>query len=256
MLSLVATPIGNLEDLSLRAARAILDTDILLAEDTRSARKVLARAREIISLSHRDLHSTKIEGTSPSLSEQDPPTQLGRKGHPRIVSYYSPVEYDKLPQIIDWLKDGLDVALISEAGMPVISDPGQLLVHTARRHEIPVTVIPGPSSIDTALVISGVGFDQYHFVGYLPKREGELTAQIHTLHEIHQISTKKVDMAFVAFESPERVNKTLGLLYSLYPGIMVVLCREMTKIHEEVIFQPDAGGSYRGEIVLVFRFPA
>lgn len=231
MLSLIGTPIGNLEDLSLRAARTLLTADVILAEDTRSVRALIERASQI------------MENTEHNKDEES------RK----IVSYYKEVEYQKLPQVMEWLADGLHVALVSEAGMPLISDPGYLLVHEARKRDIPLTVIPGPSAVQSALVASGMAFDHYQFVGFLPKKEGE-RARLFEQLKIIQDTMGKTKLVFVAFESPERTSSTLKYLYATYPAVEIALCRELTKKFEEIIAQPSPDTHYRGEITLVFRF--
>ncbi len=238
MLSIIGTPIGNLDDLSVRAARALVTADIILAEDTRSVQTLLKRANKIVA------------------QEDDSGLRQNDKNgsHPqKIISYYKEVEFEKLSNIIDWLEQGLHVALVSEAGMPVISDPGHLLVQTAQKRNIPLTVIPGPSSVHTALVASGIKFDQYQFVGFLPKKDVERAKLFEKLREMQEL-LGKIKLVFVAFESPERVRNTLALLYQTYPAINMVLCRELTKKFEEVAHQPSATEHYRGEIVLVFDF--
>lgn len=232
MLSIIGTPIGNLDDLSSRAARALMTADIILAEDTRSVQTLLKRAADVVK---------KQEGELPNFKDQ------------KIISYYKEVEFEKLSEVIDWLEQGLHVALVSEAGMPVISDPGHLLVQTAQKRNIPLTVIPGPSSVHTALVASGIKFDQYQFVGFLPKKDVERTKLFEKLRETQEL-LGKIKLVFVAFESPERVQNTLAHLYQTYPTINMVLCRELTKKFEEVVHQPSATEHYRGEIVLVFDF--
>jgi 16S rRNA (cytidine1402-2'-O)-methyltransferase len=258
-LSIVSTPIGNLDDLSIRAARTLLEADIILAEDTRSVQTLLKRAREIMindQFSISETPSYPTGGHSPN-QKLDPDLHWDDKGNenhpPKIVSYYKEVEFEKLPDIIEWLEDGLHVALVSEAGMPIISDPGYLLVHTAQKHHIPLTVIPGPSAVHTALVASGVKFDQYQFLGFLPKKDKEKGKLFDTLRAMQE-SLGKTKLVFVAFESPERVQDTLTLLYEKHPGCTVVLCRELTKRFEEIVFQPSPTTSYRGEIVLIVDY--
>ena len=227
MLYLIGTPIGNLNDLSIRAANTLLSVPVLLAEDTRSAQKLLLWAEEM-------LGKKRIENQ-------------------KVISYYQEVEFQKLPSIIDLLEDGTDIALISEAGMPLISDPGYLLVHTAQKQRIPLTVIPGPSAVHTALVASGVKFDQYQFLGFLPKKDKEKIKLFDTLSAMQE-SMGKTRLVFVAFESPERVQDTLTLLYEKHPQCAVVLCRELTKHYEEIVHQPSPSTHYRGEIVLLIDY--
>jgi 16S rRNA (cytidine1402-2'-O)-methyltransferase len=267
MLSIIGTPIGNLDDLSIRAARTLLEADIILAEDTRTLQMLLQRAKALITNFQNPIFKTRLSppfdklrvtqtgGSSPK-QELDPDLHRDDKQSihsPRIVSYYKEVEFEKLPDIIGWLEEGLHVALVSEAGMPIISDPGYLLVHTAQKHHIPLTVIPGPSAVHTALVASGVKFDQYQFLGFLPKKDKEKGKLFDTLSAMQE-SLGKTKLVFVAFESPERVQDTLTLLYEKHPECTIVLCRELTKRFEEIIFQPSPSTSYRGEIVLIIDY--
>ena len=246
MLSIIGTPIGNLEDLSLRAARTLLEADVILAEDTRSVQTLLKRAKVIMTKEKDSIASLQNDKT-------DSHSPFAFRDSQKIVSYYKEVEFEKLPDIIGWLEAGLHVALVSEAGMPVISDPGHLLVQTAQKHRIPLTVIPGPSSVHTALVASGVKFDHYQFVGFLPKKDKERLKLFEKLQTMQE-NLGKIKLVFVAFESPERVQDTLTLLYEAYPDMKIVLCRELTKKFEEIVFQPSADTAYRGEIVLILDF--
>lgn len=223
MLYLIGTPIGNLDDLSLRAAQILVSIPVLLAEDTRKAQVILEKAEKMMG-------KKRIENQ-------------------KVISYYLEVEFERLPYSIELLKNGSDLALISEAGMPLISDPGYLLVHEARKRNIHVTVIPGPSSVDTALVASGLKFDHFYFIGFLPKKTNEKLKLFNKLRAVANIMTHE-EVVFVAFESPDRVCKTLEELYASFPAVRLVLCRELTKKFEEVILQPTPK-SYKGEQVIL-----
>lgn len=231
MFYIIGTPIGNLDDLSLRAAHTLATVDIILTEDTRSFDALWRKVVSICEMSHQPIVNK-----------------------PMIVSYYKEVEFEKLPDIIDWLQGGKSVAMVSEAGMPIISDPGQLLVSTIKKREIPYTVIPGPSAVDTALVISGMKHDQFMFLGFLPRKENEIKKLIDKVYLVHQ-SIK--DTVFLAYDSPERIAATVGLVKSAYPTAEVIIARELTKKYEEVINAslPDVDLSQiRGECVLLIRF--
>jgi len=226
MLYLVGTPIGNLEDLSLRQAKTILAADILLAEDTRSAEILRAAAERLFSIDRN-------------------PDQI-------VVSYYKDREFEKLPYILSLLEEDKNVALISEAGMPIISDPGGLLASHCRKHKIPFTVIPGPSSVTNALALAGNTSHTWTYLGFLPKREGEIKKLIEKLAIVPNFG--KGNHVFVAFESPDRFNDTMKLFNQIIPTATITLCREMSKKFEEVITGApleliDRG--FRGEFVII-----
>ncbi len=231
MFYIIGTPIGNLDDLSLRAAHTLATVDIILTEDTRSFDALWRKVAAICEMSNQPVVNK-----------------------PMIISYYKEVEFEKLPDIIDWLQNGKNVALVSEAGMPVISDPGHLLVSTIKKRDIPYTVIPGPSALDTALVISGLKHDQFMFLGFLSRKENDIKKLLDKIHVVHQ-SIK--DTVFIAYDSPERIAATVSLIKSSFPAAEVIIARELTKKFEEVInaSQPDVDLSQiRGECVLLIRF--
>ena len=231
MLSIVGTPIGNLGDLSLRAAYALADAEVILAEDTRSFDVLWRKVVELCEKNEHPIHKKAM-----------------------IVSYYKEVEFQKLSDIIGWLHEGKNVALVSEAGMPLISDPGQLLITTARKRNIPMTVIPGPSSVDTALALSGMKHDQWMFVGFLPRKEAEVKKLMTKLYTVHELLD---DTVFVAFDSPERIAYSVSIMRSVYPTAEVVIARELTKKFEELIIASSPTvdlSQIKGECVMVMRF--
>ena len=207
------TPIGNLEDVTLRVLSALREADVVACEDTRRTRVLLDR--------------------------------YGVSG--RLVSYHEHNERARAAELVSQMRDGSVVALVSDAGMPLVSDPGYVLVRACVAAGLPVEVLPGPSAAITALVASGLPANEWHFQGFLPRKKGEL---------------KRVLTGFpgtlVAFESPRRVPATLALLASLDPAREVAVCRELTKVHEEVVrgSAEDLAGRYadappKGEVVLV-----
>lgn len=225
MLYVVGTPIGNLEDLSIRQAKSIVEADIILAEDTRSTGFLVEKIKQLFTL-------------VPSHNQ-------------RLISYYKEREFEKLPEIINLLKESKNIVLISQAGMPLISDPGSLLIKTSIDEQIPITVVPGPTAFTTALVASGFSFDSFTFLGFLPKKESLLKKLLLKINDIKNILPKTV---FTAYESPERVNKTLEILNELMPDSKVVIAREMTKKFEEVVRGAPSeliNRTYKGEITLV-----
>jgi len=226
MLFIVGTPIGNLEDLSLRQAKAILTADVLLAEDTRSAETLISAAERLFTLKR---NTTQI-----------------------VVSYYKDREFEKLPYILSLLAEDKNVALISEAGMPMISDPGGLLANHCRKHGIPFTVVPGPSSVTTALALAGNSSHTWTYLGFLPKKPNDIKRLVEKMKLVPPFEKK--DHVFVAFESPERFNDTMKLFTEILPNASISVCRELTKKFEEVLVGSPAelaDKHIRGEIVLI-----
>lgn len=220
MLAVCATPIGNLEDITLRVIATLRDVDVVLAEDTRHTRGLLER---------HDIRAT-------------------------LLSYHEHNEAARSAELVPRLLAGEQMALVSDAGLPGISDPGLRLIHAAREAGVEVTVLPGPSAVETALVASGLGADRYAFVGFLPRRAGELSA-------LWQESAAW-GMPIVAFESPKRLGKALASLAAFDPHRAVAVCRELTKRFEEVArgsateLAQQFGDDVRGEITLVVGPPA
>lgn len=204
-LYIVSTPIGNLQDISLRAARTLLTVPVIACEDTRKTGILLSEVAK--------LFSGFTETQKPSL-----------------ISYYDEVELQKFPQIVNILKQGTSVALVSDAGTPLISDPGFKLVREVLKEGIKVESIPGPSSVISALVVSGLPTDKFFFVGYPPKKEGHRLEFWKNLKEVARIMKSTI----IFFEAPHRIVKTLEELKNIFgEGQEFTLIREMTKIHEE-----------------------
>lgn len=197
ILYLVATPIGNLKDITLRALEVLGTVDIILAEDTRRTSKLIS--------------AYNIEKPLESFHEHN--------------------EEQKIPTILTNLKAGKKIALVSDAGTPTLSDPGFKLVREVIREGLKVESIPGASAILTALTSSGLPTDQFLFVGYLPKKASK---QKEILDLINLVLEKR-GTTVIFFESPFRVRKTLGTLAQRFPEKTVVVARELTKLHEEFI---------------------
>jgi 16S rRNA (cytidine1402-2'-O)-methyltransferase len=215
-LAVCATPIGNLEDVTLRVLRELAEADVVLCEDTRHTRKLLERHRI----------------------------------RARLLSYHQHNEAKRTAELLPRLEAGERVALVSDSGLPGISDPGSRLVRGALEAGVPVTVVPGPSAVETALVASGlVGEEGYQFVGYLPRGERALLALGEEL--------VRRPWAVVAFESPQRLPATLAALARVIPDRPVAVCRELTKRFEEVArgtvsqLAGRFGSGTKGEITLV-----
>ncbi len=190
-LYLVGTPIGNLEDISLRALRILKEVPLIAAEDTRKTRRLLSRYRI----------STPL------------------------TSYHEHNKVSKLPRLLAALQSG-DIALVSEAGMPGVSDPGFELINAAIQRGIHVVPLPGPSAVTTALVVSGLPSDSFVYVGFLPRKKGDR-------HRLIASLAKEVRTT-VAFEAPHRVSATLADIAEILGDRRLAVCREMTKLHEEV----------------------
>jgi 16S rRNA (cytidine1402-2'-O)-methyltransferase len=207
------TPIGNLEDVTLRVLAALREADLVACEDTRRTRVLLDRY-----------------GVQASL-----------------VSYHEHNERARAVELVGRMRDGAVVALVSDAGMPLISDPGGILVEACVAAGIGVEVLPGPSAALAALVASALPAETWRFVGFLPRKRGALGELFAGARE-----------TLVAFESPKRVAASLALLAEVDEFRPVVLCRELTKLHEEVVrgtarelASRYAGAEVRGEVVLV-----
>jgi 16S rRNA (cytidine1402-2'-O)-methyltransferase len=213
------TPIGNLEDITLRVLSALREADVVACEDTRRTRVLLDR--------------------------------YGVKA--RLVSYHEHNEHSRAAELVGRMREGAVVALVSDAGMPLVSDPGYLLVRACVAAGLPVEVLPGPSAAITALVASGLPADEWRFHGFLPRKKGEL----------REVLSQGDSGTLVAFESPRRLPATLALLAELAPSREAAVCRELTKVHEEVVRGTAAelaaryaDGPPKGEIVLVLAPPA
>jgi len=213
-LFVVGTPIGNLEDVTRRAERVLGEVSAIAAEDTRVTARLLAR-----------------------LGVRKP-----------LLSYRAPVERRGLPAVLRALEEG-DVALVTDAGTPGVNDPGQRLVAAALAAGHEVVPVPGPSAVATALSVSGFSGDGFVFVGYLPRRPGELRRLFASLESERRPA--------VAFESPYRVLKSLAILAEVLPDRPLAVGRELTKLHEEVLRGTAAevleamAGKARGEFTLV-----
>jgi len=193
-LYLVATPIGNLEDITQRAVRVLGEVDLIAAEDTRHTRKLLA-----------------------ALGLNKPLESLHGDSGPRKVLH-----------IIELLHQGQDVALVSDAGTPLIADPGAELVQACAKADIPVVIIPGASAVTAAVALAGFGADSFLFAGYPPRKASERR------QFIEGIASQRHPV--VLYEAPHRIQKTLQELAETLPAErQVAVCRELTKLHEEIV---------------------
>jgi len=224
VLYVCATPIGNLGDVTPRVLDALRDAELVAAEDTRRTRKLL---------SHFDIHTN-------------------------MTSFFQHNELQKTDEVLRLLRDGSTVALVTDAGMPGVQDPGMLLIQKVVLEGLDMTVLPGPSAVLTALVASGIAGDGFRFVGYLPRRARELESTL--------AAWRRTGGLLVAFDTGQRLARSLAVLAAHLPDARAAVCRELTKLHEDVVRgtlwelsehypvpSPDAGltASVRGEITLV-----
>ncbi len=224
MLYVCATPIGNLGDVTPRVLDALREAELVAAEDTRRTRKLL---------SHFDIHT-------------------------HLTSFFQHNELKKTDEVLRLLRDGSTVALVTDAGMPGVQDPGMLLVQKVVSEGLDMTVLPGPSAVLTALVAAGIAGEGFTFVGYLPRRARELESSL--------TSWRRAGGLLVAFDTGQRLARSLAVLAAHLPDARAAVCRELTKVHEDVrrgtllelserypVPSPDAGptASVRGEITLV-----
>lgn len=192
-LYIVATPIGNLEDITLRALRVLREVGLIACEDTRRTKKLLSH----------------FQISTP------------------LTSYFEGNESKKGPYIISRLKGGIDVALVSDAGTPGISDPGYRLVRLALDNSIPVTPIPGPSALITVLSVAGLPTDSFVFEGFVPSKARS--------RERFLFKIKGEGRTTILFESPKRITTTLEDIKRIWGDIELVVARELTKLYEEVL---------------------
>ena len=215
VLYVVATPIGNLEDITLRALRVLGEVQLIAAEDTRTARKLLNR------------YNIKT----------------------RLTSYFEHNKRMKMPVLLEMLEEQ-DIALISEAGMPGISDPGYELIKAAIEKDIQVVALPGSSAVTTALAVSGLPANQFVYLGFLPRKKGEKRSLL--------ASVRDEPRTILCFESPYRVVDSLAAMQEVLGDRNVAVCRELTKLHEEVFRGPLSSAvkhfqKPRGEFTIVIQ---
>ncbi|MCX5774004.1 MAG: 16S rRNA (cytidine(1402)-2'-O)-methyltransferase [Fusobacteria bacterium] len=215
MLYVVGTPIGNLEDMTFRAVRILKSVDIIFAEDTRQTKKLL---------NHYEIETT-------------------------IYSYHMHNREHQIINILNLLNEGKTIALVTDAGMPCISDPGFELVEAVQNAKIKVESVPGPTALTTAAAISGINLRRFVFEGFLPKKKGRQTYFTYLKDEKRPI---------VFYESPYRVLKSLKDIEKYFGNVHVVIARELTKMYEEVIKGPVSelitkleAKPIKGEVVII-----
>ena len=196
MLTIVPTPIGNLKDITLRSLEVLQSVNAIICEDTR---------RTSLLLNHYNIKKPLL-----------------------ILNDYN--EFKTVPQLIDRLKMGQNIALVSDAGTPLISDPGYKLVRECLAQDIPVDSLPGPSSVITALTLSGLPPDKFLFLGYPPEKTGHRKQLLENL----RLHPKGVNVTYIMFVSPHKLIRTLEDMKEVFKDLEVVLAKELTKIHQSV----------------------
>ncbi len=213
MLYIIATPIGNLGDISLRAVEVLEKLDVLLCEDTRKTGLLLQ--------------------------------SLNLKNKPKLLAFYDEVEQQKIPQVIKMLEDGMEVGLVSDAGTPLVSDPGWMLVRKCQEKGMAYTSLPGANAAINALVLSGLPMGRFAYLGFLPKKSGDRKKILEQY--------KNIDGAKVVYESPFRTKELIDEIKEIYgENVKIRICREMTKKFEEVL-DGKIDGEIKGEVVVVFE---
>jgi len=215
LIHIIPTPIGNLEDITLRALQLLHSVDLILAEDTRITGKLL---------NHYDIKT-------------------------KMISYHSFNEHKKLDAIITKIKNGTNIALVSDAGTPAISDPGFLLVRECVKHDIEIFCLPGATACIPALVKSGMTCDRFIFEGFLPAKKGRQKKIIDILEN---------KITSVIYESPHRIMKTIGQLRDLCPNREVAVIKELTKLNEKIyrgslkdVWEEISTSTIKGEFVII-----
>lgn len=241
-LYVVATPIGNLDDITVRAVKTLFTVDGIACEDTRRTGQLLRQLQP--------LYSKLVYYTSSENSSRK------KRRRAELISNYEQNELQRIPQIVTALKNGLHIALISDAGTPAVSDPGFKLIRECIKEGIKVESIPGPTSVISALITSGLPTDKFLFVGYPPRKPGHRMKFFENIKK----SQENLKSTVILFEAPHKLLKTLEEMQSIFGDTEIVIARELTKVHEEVrrerISEAIVGYSQRepkGEFVILFN---
>ena len=216
VLHILSTPIGNLEDITLRAIRILKESVIIAAEDTRTTKRLLAKYR------------------------------ITNK----IISYTDHNSKMRIPVLLKYLEEG-NIALVSEAGTPLVSDPGSQLIQAVSKTEHAISPVPGASAVTAALSIAGLSSNQWLFIGFMPRKPGQKKKVI--------LWAQENNTSLVFFESPYRILSSLKLIQELSPANNLVICRELTKLYEEV-FRGNASEALqhftkpKGEFTIIIQY--
>lgn len=207
-LFIVSTPIGNLDDITIRAIKTLFSVDIIACEDTRRTGLLLNQIKQRSDLLKQQFNNVTMQ---------------------QLLRYDDRTEGQKTPEILDLLKRGKSVALVSDAGTPLINDPGFLLVRECLKRGIKVISVPGASAVLTALTSSGLPIDKFMFLGYFPEKKSHRRKLFNDLLSIHRC----ISSTYVFFCAPHKLLTTLKELQAVIGDKEVTICRELTKIHEE-----------------------
>ncbi|HVF69670.1 MAG TPA: 16S rRNA (cytidine(1402)-2'-O)-methyltransferase [Xanthomonadales bacterium] len=210
ILYVVATPIGNLKDITIRAVEVLFQVDLIACEDTRRTGLLLQAISNMYHILTYDTHT--------------------ERPRPQLISYYEQNELQRIPEIINLLKNDQNVALVSDAGTPAISDPGFKLIRECARERIKIVSLPGASSVIAALTTSGLPTDKFTFAGYPPRKPGHRK----TFFENIRASQEFLKTTVILFEAPHKMLKTLSEMQEVFGDIDIVITRELTKMHEEI----------------------
>jgi 16S rRNA (cytidine1402-2'-O)-methyltransferase len=209
-LYIVSTPIGNLDDITIRALKILFTADSIVCEDTRRTGVFL----------------------SEMLRRYGEQFECNPNWKPHLISYYDEIEEKRVPEIISLLDAGHDVALISDAGTPLVSDPGFRLVRECVLRHIPIESIPGASAVLAALTASGLPGDRFLFLGYPPEKQAQRIRVFQSLFQCFKTMEQKLPC--VLYSAPHKLATTLSDMQSVYGNIEIVVARELTKVHEEI----------------------
>lgn len=233
ILYIVSTPIGNLQDIGIRAIKILTEIRYIACEDTRKTGFLLGKIRDIYSKLY-------------------PDNQI--KERPYLISYFEQNEERRISEIINLLKNNQNIALVSDAGTPAISDPGFKLIREAIKEGARVESIPGPSSVVSALIVSGLPTDKFFFAGYPPKKSGHRKSLFIKLKK----TKEEFKFTIILFEAPHKLLRTLMEIREVFGDIELVLARELTKAFEEIkrdkissLIEYFQGKKPKGEFVIL-----
>lgn len=235
-LYIVSTPIGNMQDITIRAIKTLFEVDVIFSEQASKTAMLLTRIAE------------------------DYPMLIPSTKKPRIISFNEFEEEMKIYEVVQLIDAGQNVALVSEAGTPLISDPGFKLVRKAREKGIHIIPVPGASSVIASLTVSGLPTDKFGFIGFPPKPIGKKTNYFQKLKSSREQVEKEFRLTVIFFESPHRISETLKVLLEVFGDIEIVIARELTKIYEEVLrgkiselLKDNSIINPKGEFVVMFN---